>query len=208
MVLGGFSVSGDSIFSPLESIELKEVEERLIKVRKEVKREKASKWLQKFVNSESELEHEAFLAFWLSREGEPRVELCKFEELLSFVDVPLLRRQPESLASSLKAKQCSMLQNMHKQSGNCMPDGITKLLFNTTLPTNNLKSQSPTFILLHQQRTESKNIPINQRAAIRRWFNRRPPAASIKNLILILFRVARASCILPVILHKKQEHIS
>ncbi|PRQ31740.1 putative protein-serine/threonine phosphatase [Rosa chinensis] len=67
MVLGGFSVSGDSIFSPLESIELKEVEERLIKVRKEVKRAKASKWLQKFVNSESELEHEAFLAFWLSR---------------------------------------------------------------------------------------------------------------------------------------------
>lgn len=67
MILGGFSVSGDSVFSPLESIELKEVEERLVKARKEVKRARAVQWLQKFVNSGSELEHEAFLAFWLSR---------------------------------------------------------------------------------------------------------------------------------------------
>ncbi|XP_004295813.1 PREDICTED: uncharacterized protein LOC101295989 [Fragaria vesca subsp. vesca] len=67
MVLGGFSVSGDSVFSSLESIELKQVEDRLVKARKEVKRARASQWLQKFVNSGSELEHEAFLAFWLSR---------------------------------------------------------------------------------------------------------------------------------------------
>nr|XP_011461012.1 PREDICTED: uncharacterized protein LOC105350524 [Fragaria vesca subsp. vesca] len=74
MVLGGFSVLGDSIFSPLESRELREVEEKLEKERKGLFDYSLGcayactrVWMQKFMKSGSELEHEAFLVFWLSR---------------------------------------------------------------------------------------------------------------------------------------------
>ncbi|XVF45400.1 hypothetical protein PTKIN_Ptkin02bG0202600 [Pterospermum kingtungense] len=72
MVLGGFSVLGSPVFTPLETEELKEVEESLKDARIEIVRSKAKKacprlWMLKFMDSGSEVEHEAFLAFWLSR---------------------------------------------------------------------------------------------------------------------------------------------
>ncbi|XWS67803.1 hypothetical protein CRYUN_Cryun04dG0036900 [Craigia yunnanensis] len=72
MILGGFSVLGSSVFTPLETEELKEVEEILKSARIEIVRSKAKKacprlWMHKFMDIGSELEHEAFLAFWLSR---------------------------------------------------------------------------------------------------------------------------------------------
>ncbi|XVF67843.1 hypothetical protein PTKIN_Ptkin10aG0154100 [Pterospermum kingtungense] len=72
MILGGFSVLGSPVFTPLETEELKEVEESLKSARMEIVRSKAKKacprlWMQKFMDSGSEFEHEAFLAFWLSR---------------------------------------------------------------------------------------------------------------------------------------------
>ncbi|XP_028802703.1 uncharacterized protein LOC114757789 [Neltuma alba] len=71
MFLGGFPVLGDPVFRPLEAKELKEVEEKLILARKEIikgSRNKAcpSRWMNAFMNSEREIEHEAFLATWLS----------------------------------------------------------------------------------------------------------------------------------------------
>ncbi|XP_004295810.1 PREDICTED: uncharacterized protein LOC101295119 [Fragaria vesca subsp. vesca] len=71
MVLGGFPVLGDSIFRPLQSREMREVKEKLEKERSAVIKStgnaKTSAWLSKFINNGSALEHEAFLAYWLSR---------------------------------------------------------------------------------------------------------------------------------------------
>ncbi|XP_022725263.1 uncharacterized protein LOC111281820 [Durio zibethinus] len=72
MILGGFSVLGSPVFTPLETEELKQVEESLKSARIEIVRSKAKKacprlWMQKFMDTGSEFEHEAFLAFWLSR---------------------------------------------------------------------------------------------------------------------------------------------
>ncbi|KAK6282804.1 hypothetical protein POUND7_016629 [Theobroma cacao] len=72
MILGGFSVLGSPVLTPLETEELKEVEESLKSARIEIVRSKAKKacprlWMQKFMDTGSEFEHEAFLAFWLSR---------------------------------------------------------------------------------------------------------------------------------------------
>ncbi|XP_040361584.1 uncharacterized protein LOC121049118 isoform X1 [Rosa chinensis] len=75
MVLGGFCVLGDSILSPIESRELKEIEEKLEKERKGLydysgrgsKVASAELWMKKFMKSGSKLEHLAFLVFWLSR---------------------------------------------------------------------------------------------------------------------------------------------
>ncbi|XP_050369005.1 uncharacterized protein LOC126787118 [Argentina anserina] len=72
-VLGGFSVLGDSIFSPLESRELREVKAMLEKERMGIcdysvgcRTVTTKAWMEKFMKSGSELEHEAFLVFWLS----------------------------------------------------------------------------------------------------------------------------------------------
>nr|XP_023881231.1 uncharacterized protein LOC111993634 [Quercus suber] len=71
MVLGGFSVLGHSVYISIESQELKEIEDKLIQARVETGRSKArkaspSEWLKLFINSGSEIEHEAFLVMWLS----------------------------------------------------------------------------------------------------------------------------------------------
>ncbi|CAI9088442.1 OLC1v1022769C1 [Oldenlandia corymbosa var. corymbosa] len=72
MIIGGYSVLGDPVFSPIESPESEEVEKKLLDARSELNQTAAKKacqggWLKKFMNSGSEIEHEAFLALWLSR---------------------------------------------------------------------------------------------------------------------------------------------
>ncbi|GMI74479.1 hypothetical protein HRI_001117200 [Hibiscus trionum] len=74
IILGGFSVLGSPVFAPLETEESKEIEESLKSARIEIVRSKAKKacprlWMQRFMDSDNEFEfeHEAFLAFWLSR---------------------------------------------------------------------------------------------------------------------------------------------
>ncbi|GAB4849642.1 hypothetical protein Ancab_040181 [Ancistrocladus abbreviatus] len=72
MMLGGLSVLGDFILSPLKGRELLEIEQKLIQARVETGRSKSrkatqSQWLNKFMKSKSDTEHEAFLSFWLSR---------------------------------------------------------------------------------------------------------------------------------------------
>lgn len=71
MVLGGYPVVGSPVFTPLESQEMKEIEKSLIHARQEPWRIRKSKafnttWMDIFINSGSEIEHEAFLATWLS----------------------------------------------------------------------------------------------------------------------------------------------
>lgn len=72
MVLGGFSILGECIFSSLESAEYKEIEENLDKARKELNKTASRKattslWMKKFMMAKSEYEHQAFIAYWLSR---------------------------------------------------------------------------------------------------------------------------------------------
>ena len=78
MVFGGFSIHGSPIFNPFETPELKEIEERLIQARKyfvcsAARSAREYPWLMHFMESESQLEHEAFLSLWLSRFVFPRI---------------------------------------------------------------------------------------------------------------------------------------
>jgi hypothetical protein len=71
MVLGGYSVIGDPVFAPLEDQEMKEVEKELILARQQLYKSKQAKarttiWMDVFIDKGNELEHEAFLATWLS----------------------------------------------------------------------------------------------------------------------------------------------
>ncbi|GKV15663.1 hypothetical protein SLEP1_g26432 [Rubroshorea leprosula] len=72
MILGGYSVLGSPVFITMETEELKETEKKLKNARKELIRTAAKKadqclWKKKFMATGSEIEHEAFLALWLSR---------------------------------------------------------------------------------------------------------------------------------------------
>ncbi|KAM1149980.1 hypothetical protein PS2_030298 [Malus domestica] len=71
MVLGGYSVLGDSVFSPLKTTEVREINKKLVEGRKEIYWNNGQVttqiWQNKFMNSGSEIEHEAFLVFWLCR---------------------------------------------------------------------------------------------------------------------------------------------
>ncbi len=72
MILGGYSVLGDPVLSPVECEELKEIEKKLKEARKRIVASKAKKacqslWIKTFKNSGNEVEHQAFLACWLSR---------------------------------------------------------------------------------------------------------------------------------------------
>ncbi|TXG67702.1 hypothetical protein EZV62_008977 [Acer yangbiense] len=72
MIIFGYSVLGSSVLSPLETGELTKTEEKMEHTRKEIRRTTGRKvdystWKKKVMDSGSELEHEAFLVFWLSR---------------------------------------------------------------------------------------------------------------------------------------------
>ncbi|XWS09819.1 hypothetical protein CRYUN_Cryun39dG0022200 [Craigia yunnanensis] len=73
MILGGYSVLGSPVFTSVETDEMKETCEKLNNARKEIyytgtcKKVCHNLWMRKFMHSDSEVEHEAFLALWLSR---------------------------------------------------------------------------------------------------------------------------------------------
>ncbi|TXG67768.1 hypothetical protein EZV62_009043 [Acer yangbiense] len=72
MIIFGYSVLGSSVLSPLETGELTKTEEKMEHTRKEIRRTTGRKvdystWKKKVMDSGSEIEHEAFLVFWLSR---------------------------------------------------------------------------------------------------------------------------------------------
>ncbi|KAH9803563.1 PMD domain-containing protein [Citrus sinensis] len=72
MMIPGYSVLGSPVFRPLQTDELKETEKKLNQVRKKLDRSTHGKaehsaWMNEFMDSGSKIEHEAFLALWLSR---------------------------------------------------------------------------------------------------------------------------------------------
>ncbi|KAJ6752235.1 hypothetical protein OIU85_002640 [Salix viminalis] len=72
ILVAGYSVLGSPVFSPLETEELKEAEQKLKEIRGQLMRSKAKRvnqhsWIKYLMENSSEVEHEAFLSLWLSR---------------------------------------------------------------------------------------------------------------------------------------------
>ncbi|KAK1581682.1 hypothetical protein Q3G72_008037 [Acer saccharum] len=72
LMIHGYSVLGSPVFIASGTEELKKIEERLNQARLELTRISTRKaehclWMKEFMNSGSDIEHEAFLALWLSR---------------------------------------------------------------------------------------------------------------------------------------------
>ena len=80
MVLGGFSVLGESVLAQIEDQESVDIRLELIEKSKEAatpgnlnRTASGRAWLRFFMGSGSKLEHEAFLSFWLSQHVFPSV---------------------------------------------------------------------------------------------------------------------------------------
>ncbi|TXG67138.1 hypothetical protein EZV62_008413 [Acer yangbiense] len=72
LLISGYSVLGSAFFSGLETEELKRIEQKLNQAKKELNRSASKKasygqWMKKFMGTGLDIEHEAFLALWLSR---------------------------------------------------------------------------------------------------------------------------------------------
>ncbi|CAI8596556.1 unnamed protein product [Vicia faba] len=105
VVLGGYSLFGDPVFTPLEDQDMKEVEKKLMLARQERSKKgmtSTSVWMDAFIDKSSEIEHEAFLVTWLSIFVFPHkynvVKSCLFP-----IAVLLARGNPIALAPSVLA---------------------------------------------------------------------------------------------------------
>ncbi|KAL2453224.1 Aminotransferase-like [Abeliophyllum distichum] len=69
MILGGYSVLGDSTLGPLgdRDVEKSLLDARMDIVRSGLKKASQKAWMEKYMNNGDETEHAAFLAYWLSR---------------------------------------------------------------------------------------------------------------------------------------------
>jgi len=106
MVLGGYPVIGDPIFTKVQDKEMREVEKKLIIARQkpwQTTQAKCttSKWMDMFVDKGSEIEHEAFLATWLSIFVFPHSNLLKSS--LFSIAIHLARGNPIALAPAVLA---------------------------------------------------------------------------------------------------------
>ncbi|XP_015081584.1 serine/threonine-protein phosphatase 7 long form homolog [Solanum pennellii] len=113
MVLGGFSVLGDCVKSPLQSPELVEIEEYLENARRGLigsKTNNQSRWLNYFMNSGKDYEHEAFLSLWLSRFVFP----CKIGAPVFSLAVNLARGMRLALAPAVLASIYRDLGSLRK----------------------------------------------------------------------------------------------
>lgn len=117
MVLGAYPLVGDPIFTPLQSQEMIEVEKKLIHARQQPLRKNGAKvttslWMNLFLNSGSEIEHEAFLATWLSMIGFSSKGLVS--TLVFPIAVHLARGNPIALGPAVLAsiyKDLTLLKN-------------------------------------------------------------------------------------------------
>ncbi|KAG2256123.1 hypothetical protein Bca4012_093192 [Brassica carinata] len=98
-LLLGFSVLGSSVYTPLESSDTKESVLRLEKRRKE--RVKQVSWISSF--EDDQMEHEAFLAFWLSNFVFPETQGCSISKHVFSVAVRLARGERIALAPAVLA---------------------------------------------------------------------------------------------------------
>ncbi|XP_045822340.1 uncharacterized protein LOC123915242 [Trifolium pratense] len=106
MVLGGYPILGDPVFTSLEDQELREVQKKLILARQQPTNRKQRgqrtlAWMDIFIDKGSEIEHEAFLATWLSMFVFPHLSLVK--SCLFPIAIHLARGNPIALAPAVLA---------------------------------------------------------------------------------------------------------
>ena len=108
--LGGYPVIGDPIFTQVTDQEMREVEKKLILALKQLtthlkqvgNSSRIKLWIDIFIDKGSEIEHEAFLATWLSLSVFPH-KLSWLKSSLFSIAVLLARGNPIALAPAVLA---------------------------------------------------------------------------------------------------------
>ncbi|KAK2383761.1 Aminotransferase, plant mobile domain family protein [Trifolium repens] len=100
MVLGGYPILGDPVFISLQDQQMRDAEKKLILANKDGKA-RTSLWMDIFIDKGSQIEHEAFLATWLSVFVFPHKILVKTS--LFPIAVHLARGNPIALAPAVLA---------------------------------------------------------------------------------------------------------
>ncbi|KAK2441329.1 serine/threonine-protein phosphatase 7 long form protein [Trifolium repens] len=110
MVLGGYPIIGYPVFTPLEDHEMREVEKKLILARRQLTSDKktggqtsASMWMDIFIDKGNKIEHEAFLATWMSIFVFPRDKDKKVKSCLFPIAIHLARGNPIALGPAVLA---------------------------------------------------------------------------------------------------------
>ncbi|XP_045822483.1 uncharacterized protein LOC123915413 [Trifolium pratense] len=118
MVLGGYSLYGYPVFTSLEDQEMRDVEQKLIIARQQKaidsRTPSTSMWMDIFINKGSEIEHEAFLATWLSIFVFPH-KYCVVKSCLFPIAILLARGNPIALAPAVLASLYNDLSLFKKQ---------------------------------------------------------------------------------------------
>ncbi|KAJ8443744.1 hypothetical protein Cgig2_029649 [Carnegiea gigantea] len=109
MVLGGYSVLGDSVLCSCNNEELCEIEKRLNEVRKVIMQTKAKKagqddWMDYWMGKVSKFEQEAFLSLWLSRHGLPCNSVGTIQKSVFPIAIHLARGTKIALAPAVLAR--------------------------------------------------------------------------------------------------------
>jgi len=110
MVLGGYPILGDPIFTQVKDQEMREVEKKLILALKQLTTDvkqggnssRRKLWMDIFIHKGSEIEHEAFLVTWLSLSVFPH-KLSWMKSSLFPIAVLLARGNPIALAPAVLA---------------------------------------------------------------------------------------------------------
>nr|XP_043620139.1 serine/threonine-protein phosphatase 7 long form homolog [Erigeron canadensis] len=107
MVIGGYSVLGDSVDCAIVNEDMERVLEKLMEVRTELTRSSANKadqtqWMKKFKDSGSDIEHEAFLVLWLCRFVFPSSSAVVMKDVLT-IGIHLARGVKLALAPAVLA---------------------------------------------------------------------------------------------------------
>jgi hypothetical protein len=106
IVLGGYPIIGDHVFTKVKDQEMREVENKLIRERKQLTTKNdghayTSLWMDMFIDKGNEIEHEAFLATWLSIFVFPHKNMVKSS--LFPIAIHLARGIPIALAPAVLA---------------------------------------------------------------------------------------------------------
>jgi hypothetical protein len=103
MILGGYSVLGDSISKPLETNDLWEMKDSLTEAHKQLPVASHGAWMNYFMGTGQELEHEAFLVLWLSRYVFPASLYCNVGKNIFPIALHLARGTRIALAPAVLA---------------------------------------------------------------------------------------------------------
>ncbi|KAL1207092.1 Protein MAINTENANCE OF MERISTEMS [Cardamine amara subsp. amara] len=134
MVLLGFSVLGSPAFAPLETSEMRDSVEKLQNVSQEIARKdktvRQEQWISSFLGRGDQMEHEAFLALWLSFFVFPGKTIRSISKHVFPIAVRLARGERIALAPAVLAILYRDLDRIHDLGrGKCAETVHLKSLF-------------------------------------------------------------------------------